>query len=58
MNVELSRRLARAVNGVPADQVTAEERISIADAYMTADRFSDLPADVQRLVRRLEKAAE
>lgn len=55
MNRELSQRLARALD---VGDATVEQRQAVAAAAQTAGTFEDLPADVQVLVLRLERAGE
>lgn len=52
MNAELSRRLAAAVNRPPG--MSRELRAKLVAAADTADRFEDLPTDVQAAVLELE----
>lgn len=50
MTPELSRRGARAIQKIPGDK-----RKDFADAFITAEKFEDLPKWVQDLILQSEK---
>lgn len=50
MTPALSHRIARAINALPWDALTIEQRFEIGPASEPADTFDDLPEWVRTLV--------
>lgn len=52
MNVEMSRRISRAMNKANPGP---RERTRVVDAVQGVSSFDDLPLSIQRIIRRWEK---